>query len=63
MAHASVGYIYGHIVDMVKDTKGNEKYMIVPDLGYSENLKDKLRKQYKINWRNVYQIEIKKKIS
>ena len=63
MAHTSGGYIYGHIVDMVKDTKGNEKYMIVPDLGYSESLKDKLGKQYKINWRNVYQIEIKKKIS
>lgn len=63
MAHTSGGYIYGHIVNMVKDTKGNEKYTIVPDLGYSENLKDKLRKQYKINWRNVYQIEIKKKIS
>ena len=26
MAHTSGGYIYGHIVDMVKDTKGNEKY-------------------------------------
>ena len=27
MAHTSGGYIYGHIVDMVKDTKGNEKYI------------------------------------
>lgn len=54
-------YIYGHIVDMSMDKNGNEKYIIVPDIGYRSNKPVTLKKKYKIGWRNVYQITVKKK--
>ncbi len=57
------GRIYGHIVDMCVDSKGNEKYTIVPDIGCTTNLLPKLKKQYKITWRNVYLITVKKKVN
>ena len=57
------GRIYGHIIDMCMDAKGNEKYTIVPDIGCTNNLLPKLKKQYKITWRNVYLITVKKKVN
>ena len=57
------GRIYGHIVDMCMDAKGNEKYTIVPDIGCTNNLLPKLKKQYKITWQNVYLITVKKKVN
>ena len=53
------GRIYGHIVDMELDSKGNEKYTIVPDIGYA-NITN-LKKKYKIGWKNVYLIKVTKK--
>ena len=56
------GYrIYGHVVDFDKDKKGEEKFVIVPDIGYKANKEIKLKKTYKISWKNVYLIKVKKK--
>ena len=60
MACTTGGHIYGHIVDIVLD-KNNAKYVIVPDIGCSNNLLNKLKKKYKINWKNVYLITVRKK--
>ena len=60
MGCTSGGIIYGHIIDMYKDNKGNDKFVIAPDIGYSNNLANKLKKRYTINWNNVYQIRIKR---
>jgi len=55
------GYIiYGHIVELNRDKNGNEKYTIIPDIGYRANSEVKLKKQYKIGWKNVYLITVKK---
>lgn len=53
-------YIYGHIVDMSMDKNGNEKYTIIPDIGYRSNKPVTLKKKYKISCHNVYQIVIRK---
>ena len=53
-------FIYGHIVDMTMDNKG-EKYTIIPDIGYKANKEIKLKKKYKVNWKNVYLININQK--
>lgn len=56
------GYrIYGHIVDMTKDKNENEKYVIIPDIGYKSNKEVVLKKRYKISWRNVYLVKVTKK--
>lgn len=60
MAYTCGGRIYGHIVDMYKDKNDNEKYVIIPDIAHSLNITN-LKKKYKINWKNVFQITIKKK--
>ena len=58
-ANTSGGIIYGHIVEMFRDNKGEDKFTIIPDIGYSNIAK--LRKSYKIGWKNVYQIIVKMK--
>jgi len=55
------GYlIYGHVVDMSMDSKG-EKYTIIPDIGYKSNSEIKLKKNYKVGWKNIYLIKVNKK--
>jgi len=61
MACTMGGHIYGHIVDLTKDKNENDKFVIVPDIGCTNNLVGKLKKRYKINWRNVYLIKVTKK--
>ena len=53
--------IYGHVVGFDKDKKCEDKIVIIPDIGYSSNKEIKLKKTYKINWKNVYLIKVKKK--
>lgn len=56
------GYkIYGHVVDVEFDKKGNEKYHIVPDIGCTKGKENTLKKLYKISYRNTYHITVKKK--
>lgn len=56
------GYtIYGHVVDFNKDKKGEDKIVIIPDIGYHSNKEIKLKKNYKIIWKNVYLIKVNKK--
>lgn len=56
------GYtIYGHVIRFEKDKKGEDKIVIIPDIGYRTNKEIKLKKTYKIGWKNVYLIKIKKK--
>lgn len=59
MANTSGGRIYGHIIEMFHDNKGDDKFTIIPDIGYC-NI-NKLRKTYKVNWKNVYLIKVIKK--
>lgn len=47
-------FIYGHITEMTKDSNGNEKYTIVPDIGYKSEKEETLKKHYKISWKNVF---------
>jgi len=53
--------IYGHVVGFNKDKKGDDKIVIIPDIGYRSNKEIKLKKSYKINWKNVYLIKVNKK--
>jgi hypothetical protein len=56
------GYlIYGHVVNFDIDKKGEEKFVIIPDIGYKANTEVILKKKYKVSWKNVYLINIKKK--
>lgn len=56
------GYtIYGHVVNFNKDKKGEDKIVIIPDIGYRSNKEVKLKKDYKITWKNVYLIKVNKK--
>lgn len=55
----SKGLIYGHVVNFLKDKKGNDKYEIIPDIGYPKGIVPK--KSYKINANNVFLITIRKK--
>lgn len=56
------GYlIYGHVKEMLKNSKGEDCYVIVPDIGYKANKPVILKKQYKINRNNVFQIIVIKK--
>ena len=59
LAKTSGIIIYGHIVDMTMDAKG-EKYTIIPDIGYRSNAKVVLKKKYKVNWKNVFLIKVNK---
>ena len=59
LANTSGGRIYGHIIDMFHDNKGEGKFVVVPNVG-SYNI-DKLKKSYKISWKNVYLIKVTKK--
>ena len=52
-------FIYGHVVDMKMDNKG-EKYTVIPDIGYKSNKDVQLKKKYKGNWKNIFLINIKK---
>ena len=54
-------FIYGHIINFRKDKNGNEKYIIVPDLGYRSNTPVELKKHYTIGWKNVLLVTIKRK--
>ena len=58
MGKTSKGFIYGHVVNFLKDKKGGNKYEIVPDLGYSKTITPK--KSYKINENNVFLLTVKK---
>ena len=56
------GYrIYGHVIDFDKDKKGEEKFVIVPDIGYKANREVILKKKYKVSWKNVCLIKVRKK--
>jgi len=61
LAKTSGYLIYGHVIDFGKDKKGEDKIIIIPDIGYKSNEEIKLKKDYKINWKNVYLIKINKK--
>ena len=60
MAKTTGYFIYGHVVEMSMDNKG-EKYVIIPDIGYRSNKEIVLKKKYKINWKNVFLIKVNKK--
>lgn len=60
MGVTSGGKIYGTIVEINLDSKGNEKYTIIPNIG-SNNISN-LKKKYKIGYKNVYLINAHKKI-
>ena len=56
------GYrIYGHVIGFDKDKKGDDKIIIIPDIGYRSNKEIKLKKNYKISWKNVCLIKVRKK--
>lgn len=56
------GYmIYGHITEFSRDKNGNEKYTIIPDIGYRSNKEVELKKHYKISWKNVFLVKVTKK--
>ena len=56
------GYtIYGHVIGFDKDKKGEDKIIIIPDIGYRTNKEIKLKKTYKIGWKNVCLIKVGKK--
>ena len=53
--------IYGHVIGFDKDKKGDDKIIIIPDIGYRSKIEVKLKKTYKISWKNVCLIKVKKK--
>lgn len=52
--------IYGHVINFLRDKKGNDKFEVVPDIGYKSDKEVKLKKSYKISYRNICLIKIHK---
>ena len=61
MGETSNYFIYGHIINFEFDKNNNIKYVIKPDIGYKSNKPIILKSKYKINWKRVYLVTIKKK--
>lgn len=51
--------IFGHIIDMSKDNKGNEKYVVVLDIGYKSSHEIRLKRKYTVNWKRTFLINLK----
>ena len=58
MCNTSGFRIYGHVTEMNIDKNGNEKYTVIPDIGYKSNKEIKLKKTYKVSWKNTYLINV-----
>ena len=56
------GYlIYGHIINILLDKNSEEKYVIIPDIGYKSNKTINLKKKYKKKKKKVSLIKITRK--
>lgn len=61
MAETCGYFIYGHIKEMKKNSKGEDCYVITPDIGWRSNKPVTLKRQYTVNWIHVFQITVTKK--
>ena len=54
-------FIYGHVINFGKNSKDEDTFEVIPNIGYkhlNKNKEIKLKKRYNISWKNTYLINV-----